>query len=91
MALSDSAIDYLQDGLGQPREEMKTRPAAGRAQGLALSYGQGRVVCLGEAAMLTAQVGGIEGNVVRTGMGVPGTDNRQLVLNILHWLSGVLD
>jgi len=59
-------------------------PARGRAQGVALQFGSGRVVVLGEAAMLTAQIGG-DGHPF--GMNVPGNDDRQLALNILHWLS----
>jgi hypothetical protein len=27
---------------------------------------------------------------LRSGMGYAGADNRQLVLNIVHWLSGLL-
>jgi hypothetical protein len=38
---------------------------------------------MGEAAMLTAQLDR-EGN--RFGMNVAGIDNRQLALNIVHWL-----
>lgn len=63
-------------------------PATGRAQMLAFQFGNGRVVIMGEAAMLTAQIDG------RTkqpfGMNMAGTDNRQLALNIMHWLSGLL-
>jgi hypothetical protein len=62
--------------------ESKQR-AAGRAQGIALQWGKGRVVVLGEAAMLTAQVA----NGAPFGMNTPGCDNQQLALNILHWLS----
>ena len=69
-----------------------TQPAAGRAQGIAFTFGKGRVVVLGEAAMLSAQVvlrpGG--GVAFRMGMNHPGIDNRQLALNIMHWLSGAL-
>ena len=71
-----------------PRPEVPGREgsAAGRAQGLAFSMGKGRVVVLGEAAMLSAQVN--RGR--RVGMNVPGTDNRQFArLNVMHWLSGV--
>jgi hypothetical protein len=72
-----------------PRSDERTR-AAGRAQGVALLAGRGRVVVLGEAAMLTAQIavgakGG--GEPLRFGMNVPGSDNRQFALNVLHWLS----
>ena len=63
-------------------------PARGRSQGLALTFGRGRVVVMGEAAELSAQVVGLDD---RFGMNVPGIDNRQLALNILHWLSGLLE
>jgi hypothetical protein len=62
-------------------------PAAGRAQGLALAVDKGRVVVLGEAGMLRAQRTR-RGDQV--GMNVPGYDNRQLALNIMHWLSRAL-
>ena len=62
--------------------------AAGRAQAIALKFGKGRVVVQGEAAMLSAQVTGA--NKQKMGMNVPGTDNRQYALNLMHWLSGLL-
>jgi hypothetical protein len=61
--------------------------AAGRAQGLALEVDEGRVVVLGEAGMLRAQR---PRNGLPVGMNVPGYDNRQLALNIMHWLSRLL-
>ncbi len=63
-------------------------PATGYAQGLALQFGKGRVVILGEAAMLTAQLDGKTKQPF--GMNVPGIDNRQLALNIMRWLGGIL-
>ena len=42
----------------------------------------------GEAAMLSAQVSGADKRTM--GMNVPGNDDRQYVLNVMHWLSGVL-
>lgn len=63
-------------------------PASGGAQGVAIQAGKGRVVVIGEAAMLSAQ---LDGKTKRPfGMNVPGVDNRQLALNIMHWLSGKL-
>lgn len=63
-------------------------PATGYAQGIALQFGKGRVVVLGEAAMLTAQ---LDGKTKKPfGMNVQGIDNRQLALNIMHWLSKAL-
>lgn len=61
--------------------------AAGRAQALAFRFGRGRVVVLGEAAMLSAQR--VSGRAF--GMNRPGIDNRQFALNVMHWLSGLLD
>ena len=85
LSLTDNARDYptrrstLREG----------RSAAGRAQGIALQFGKGRVVVLGEAAMLTAQVFRLPGQEVRLGMEYPGSGDRQLALNIMHWLSGL--
>ena len=61
--------------------------AAGWAQGVALGYGAGRVVVMGEAAELSAQLAGLE----PMGMNAPGIDNRQMALNIMRWLSGNLE
>jgi hypothetical protein len=61
-----------------------TPPPAGSAQAVAFEYGRGRIVVLGEAAMITAQVGE-RGD--KFGMNVEGIDNRQFALNIMHWLS----
>jgi hypothetical protein len=68
-------------------------PAAGRAQGLALMFGKGRVVILGEAALLTAQISKStepSSPDQKFGMNTPGNDDRQFALNILHWLSSAL-
>ena len=69
-----------------PNDTVRSVSAAGRAQGIALKFGKGRAVFLGEAAMLTAQVTG----QLKFGMNYPGADNRQLALNIVHWLSRLL-
>jgi hypothetical protein len=61
--------------------------ASGKAQGIAMELGKGRVVILGEAGMLRAQRGD-HGELV--GMNVSGYDNRQLAINIMHWLSRIL-
>lgn len=62
--------------------------AAGRAQALAFKFGKGRVVVQGEAAMLSAQITGPQKR--KMGMNVPGNDNKQYALNVMHWLSGLL-
>ena len=72
--------------------EELSEPVGGRAQGIAMTFGQGRIVVLGEAAMLSAQVArrGDPPTITPMGMNEPGHDNRQFVLNTLHWLSGLL-
>jgi len=82
MKLADSAVDAMAGVNSNPMS------AAGRSQGLAMSSGKGRVVVLGEAAMLSAQLAGP--NKMPFGMNRPGIDNKQLALNIVHWLSGLL-
>jgi hypothetical protein len=63
-------------------------PAAGRTQAVAFKFGKGHVVVQGEAAMLSAQIAGPDKHPM--GMNVPGNDNRQYALNLMHWLSGIL-
>jgi hypothetical protein len=57
--------------------------ARGWAQAVAIEPGKGRVVILGEAAMVSAQRDGNR----RFGMNLPGCDNRQFTLNAMHWLT----
>ena len=80
LKLADTAVDLAMG-------DEKPISAAGRAQGVAFALGDGRVVVMGEAAELSAQLVGDE----KFGMNVPGIDNRQLALNIMHWLSGLLE
>jgi hypothetical protein len=85
MKLADSAVDVTPARQGS---EQKQVSAAGRAQGIAFKLGRGRVVVLGEAGMLSAQLAGPR--KMKFGMNRTGIDNRQLALNIMHWLSGLL-
>ena len=63
---------------------------AGYHQGAVLSRGQGRVAVFGEAAMFTAQRTAGEGRPM--GMNADGAEhNAQFALNVVHWLSGLLD
>ena len=63
-------------------------PAGGLFQGVVFTEGKGRVAVFGEAAMFTAQRSGNN----RFGMSDPqAPHNRQFALNLVHWLTGVLD
>ena len=55
---------------------------------MAFAFGRGRVVVMGEAGMLPAQLAGADKKPF--GMNRPGIDNRQLVLNIMHRLSRLI-
>jgi hypothetical protein len=96
LKLSDRALDFAPSAKIEKSDgDTKTivtygnpASAAGRAQGIALQFGKGRVVILGEAAMLSAQITK-DGKPV--GMNYPGNDNKQLALNIMHWLAGVVE
>ncbi len=85
MRLSDTAVDLTRASQGS---EQKETSAAGHAQGIALKFGKGRVVVMGEAGMLSAQLAGPR--KMKFGMNRPGIDNRQLALNIMHWLSRLI-
>jgi hypothetical protein len=76
-------------GLRGPVPDSLHARAAGRSQGLAFTHGRGRVVVLGEAAMLSAQRVGPDGRM-KIGMNTEGIDNRQLALHIVRWLAGAL-
>ena len=91
----------LQAALGgqgrQPSKESlaaHAKPVPNRVQGLAMNFGKGRLVVLGEAAMLSAQIArirvGDQDQEFKMGMNVSGSDDRQFALNVMRWLSGAL-
>lgn len=82
LTLGDSATDYVHVG-----SQLEARSATGRSQAVVLGIGRGRVVVMGEAAALTAQV---DDRGQRFGLQLPGFDNQQFALNILHWLTHLL-
>lgn len=99
LRLSENAVD-LPMGAATRQGQGALPPgksAAGRAQGVAFHHGKGRIVVLGEAAMLSAEIiyyqNGDAGTLApfRMGMNRPGIDNRQLALNLMHWLTRYLD
>lgn len=96
LLLADSAMDRIPRGFETVTEgskvtrtfKTKDASAAGRCQGLAMRFGKGRVVVLGEAAMLTAQLDSHGGPPF--GMNAPNNDNRMFALNVVRWLAGIL-
>jgi len=70
--------------------------AAGKAQAIALQFGKGQWLCWGNRHAFSSTANGTTSplnhgkDVVRMGMNRSGFDNRQLALNIMHWLSKLL-
>jgi hypothetical protein len=63
---------------------------AGWFQGGVSEFGNGRIAFFSEAAMFTAQV--FDQGRIRAGMNHPlGEDNAQLLLNVVHWLSDLIN
>jgi len=89
----DAAIEAIRKASHPQASVGGARSVAGRAQGVALTFGRGRVVVMGEAAMFSAQIlkateaGETD---LRFGMNAPGNNDKQFALNIMHWLSGYL-
>ena len=70
-------------------DETPRIPGDGMLQGAVLTHGKGRVAVFGEAAMFSAQVSGEQRRPM--GMNMPGAEhNPQFLLNVMHWLAGVL-
>jgi hypothetical protein len=88
LKLSPEAKDY--ENRQQSKDGSGGRPAAGNSQAVAVEYGAGRIVVMGEAGMLTAQVVKTFFKKERFGFSRPGNDNRQFLLNVMHWLTGLL-
>jgi hypothetical protein len=66
------------------------RAVGGWLQGAVLRHGQGRVAAFGEAAMFSAQLAGPRRSPM--GMNDPSApQNVQFLLNVMHWLTRVLD
>jgi hypothetical protein len=79
LRLPDDAVEYM-----PPGPELKPVPAGGHSQAVALEIGKGRVVVLGEAGMISAQ---IDARGEKMGMNVQGNDNQAFARNVFHWLS----
>jgi hypothetical protein len=79
LRLGDGAYDW---------ESRQVRfPARGHVQVLAHAFGAGRVVVAGEAAMFSAQIDPLGRKL---GMNRSDSDDRQFLLNVLHWLTRAL-
>jgi hypothetical protein len=70
-------------------ESTRMVPVDGWYQGAVARFGRGRIAVFGEAAMFTAQWAGAGSGWF--GLRSPGAEqNQQFLLNVAHWLSGIL-
>lgn len=89
LRFDSGAVSLQPDTAWRFHEDTDWIDVEGWLQGAAFSLGEGRVVVLGEAAMFSAQLAGPQ--QVPMGMNAPdAAQNPQLMLNALHWLSGLL-
>jgi len=79
LLLPPGAVEFV-----PPGPVLRPTSAAGHRQAVALGSGRGRVVVLGEAAMISAQ---IDDKGRRFGMNAPGNDNQAFALRLFQWLS----
>jgi hypothetical protein len=88
--LGAEAISYTPKAFGQRPDESTPRVSIkGWPQGVVLRSGRGRVAVFGEAAMFSAQLAGPQ--KAPMGMNAPvAKQNPQFLLNVVHWLTGLL-
>ena len=87
LVLRSGVVSFEPQRAWQFSDSTPRQPAAGWLQGATLVVGRGRVAVFGEAAMFSAQLD--DGS--RMGMNHPlARRNWQFVLNVLHWLTGLL-
>lgn len=92
MYMPDDWVVLLPKVAAARDESTPSVSARGLVQGGVLRFGSGRVAVFGEAAMFTAQSNVRRGVVRQMGMNHPAaSENAQFVLNVMHWLSGLLD
>lgn len=64
-------------------------PMKGHLQGAVLPFRKGRVAVFGEAAMFSAQLSGPDKNPMGMNAAI-AKQNPQFLLNVMHWLTGLL-
>jgi hypothetical protein len=90
MTLAAGSVLLLPQVAWQFTAETPRAQVGGQLQGAVVRHGRGRVAVFGEAAMFSAQRAGPQRQPM--GMNDPrAPQNVQFLLNVMHWLTGVLD
>lgn len=88
MVLPDDFVLLMPEEPWEFGPNTMTVPVGGWLQGAVMPFGLGRAAFFGEAAMFSAQITDGE----PSGMNAPlAEQNFQFVLNVVHWLSGILN
>ncbi|MBC7876696.1 MAG: DUF4350 domain-containing protein [Anaerolineales bacterium] len=88
LVLPEDFVSLMPEKAWEFGPDTKTIPVGGWLQGAVMPFGSGRAAFFGEAAMFTAQLSGGD----PMGMNAPMAEqNFQFVLNVMHWLSGILN
>ena len=90
LILAPQAVLLLPAQAWQFSDLTPRRDASGLYQGAALRSGEGRVAIFAEAAMFTVQVISVQREAGGAQQPWP-VHNAQYALNVLHWLSGLLE
>ncbi|MEP2669599.1 MAG: hypothetical protein ABJH04_11420 [Cyclobacteriaceae bacterium] len=90
LQFGDDHINLLPDTAWRFNDNTRKQSVEGWSQLAYMKVGKGRLVVSGEAAMFSAQLAGEEKR--KMGMNSPlATQNYKLLLNIIHWLDGMID
>ncbi len=89
---SNASVLLKLSGAARELADGDTVSPAGSAQAIAFTRGHGRVVVLGDAAMLTAQLAPMAGApALPMGINRTDLDDAQFALNAMHWLTDALE
>lgn len=86
----EDIVSYQPKTAWQFNEDTLVMPVNGLFQGLAGSFGYGRIVILGDSSLMSAYLIGKNSRPIGINS-VETKDNFQFVLNIFHWLSHALN
>lgn len=90
LIFDDASLILLPKTAWEFTADTPIRNIEGLSQGAFKKHGNGRIVVFGEASMFSAQIG----DPGRRKMGMNSEnakDNYKLLLNVIHWLDGLLD
>ena len=90
LTFGDNFINLLPDTAWAFNDRTPQEEVHGMYQGAFKEHGSGRVVVFGEAAMFSAQLSGAQQRKVGMNNEV-APQNYQLLLNIIHWLDGIIE